>query len=408
MKLRVGGLVGQCMDCLANLGERPIGDVVECHRRPARLELLDRLRSVVEQREVLLRAKRREQARPAAGALGPESRQERPRLLRVLAPELAGLVLEPREEDVEVTHLAEHRAQLLQAPVELGHVGRDQLPPRAQQRPRAADGDAHVVEALGIAAESRPGVVPLDLAQLLAQETAQRLDRRARGLGRARRRRSRSRLRPGRRELLREEIEMGRAPGAELELHLDEAVTHAVLVEHRHLVHGHLGGRPVPRDELTASPRAQLGDGLERPAAQMSLEKLQERTRRLHGTALLLELEERLLGGELQLPDGPAALGTAQKRDPGRRERAARHVVVDGREDARLERQAAERRQPETGRSVELELMLTSCPHELTIGLADELCQLFPGLDGLLLEAGRVCPRGLEQKLLPTLGVDPE
>ena len=41
-----------------------------------------------------------------------------------------------------------------------------------------------------------------------------------------------------------------------------------------------------------------------------------------------------------------------------------------------------------------------------TIGLADELCQLLPCLTGLLLEAGRVCPCGLEQKLLPTLDVD--
>src|SRR4051794_3888697 len=42
----------------------------------------------------------------------------------------------------------------------------------------------------------------------------------------------------------------------------------------------------------------------------------------------------------------------------------------------------------------------------VTIGLADELCQPLPRLRGLLLEAGRVCPCGLEQKLLPTLGVD--
>src|SRR3954454_16679549 len=42
----------------------------------------------------------------------------------------------------------------------------------------------------------------------------------------------------------------------------------------------------------------------------------------------------------------------------------------------------------------------------VTIGLADELCQLLARLPGLLLEAGRVCPCGLVQKLLPTLGVD--
>jgi len=43
-----------------------------------------------------------------------------------------------------------------------------------------------------------------------------------------------------------------------------------------------------------------------------------------------------------------------------------------------------------------------------TIGLADELCQLQPSLRGLLLEAGRIRPSGLEQKLLPTLSVDLE
>jgi hypothetical protein len=50
--------------------------------------------------------------------------------------------------------------------------------------------------------------------------------------------------------------------------------------------------------------------------------------------------------------------------------------------------------------------MLTRWPHELTIGLADELCQRLPRLPRLLLEAWRIGTGGLEQKLLTTLGVD--
>jgi len=101
-------------------------------------------------------------------------------------------------------------------------------------------------------------------------------------------------------------------------------------------------------------------------------------------------------------------LGTSPQRDADRRERVPGDVVVDGGENPRLERSAAERRQPEADRSVELALMLTCCPHMSTIGLADELCQLQPSLRGLLLEAGRIRPCGLEQKLLPTLSVDLE
>ena len=50
--------------------------------------------------------------------------------------------------------------------------------------------------------------------------------------------------------------------------------------------------------------------------------------------------------------------------------------------------------------------MLTCRLHIPTIGLPNELCQRLPCLPGLLLEAGRLRPCGLEQKLLPTLGVD--
>ena len=92
--------------------------------------------------------------------------------LRVLPAELGRLGVEAREQHVEVAHLAEDPAQLLQPLVELVRVGRDELPPRAKQGSQAADADAHVVEALGIAAEPRARVVPLDLAQLVAQTAA--------------------------------------------------------------------------------------------------------------------------------------------------------------------------------------------------------------------------------------------
>ena len=41
-----------------------------------------------------------------------------------------------------------------------------------------------------------------------------------------------------------------------------------------------------------------------------------------------------------------------------------------------------------------------------TIGLAEELCESLPRLLGFPLEARRMGARGLEQKLLPSLGID--
>jgi len=112
--------------------------------------------------------------------------------------------------------------------------------------------------------------------------------------------------------------------------------------------------------------------------------------------SLGLELEVQAVGGELQLPDAAAALGAPAESDPRGCERGARHVEVRRPGFLRLELRVAERRQAEARR----------CPHTATIGLLDELGQLPPRLPGLLLEAGRVGARGLEQKLLPTLGVD--
>ena len=113
-----------------------------------------------------------------------------------------------------------------------------------------------------------------------------------------------------------------------------------------------------------------------------------------------------VLGRELQLPDAVAVLDPAAECDARSRQRSARHVVVDGREDPRFERPAAERRQPEADRSIELPLMLARRLHTTTIGLANQFGQLPPCLLGLPLEDGRLRARGLEQKLLPPLRVD--
>ena len=109
--------------------------------------------------------------------------------------------------------------------------------------------------------------------------------------------------------------------------------------------------------------RPQLGYALERPAAQMGVEEGEQLLGRLPRPSFGLELETRVVGRELELPDAVAVLGAAPQRDAHRRQRPAGHVVVDGGEDPRRERPAAERRQPEAGRSVELELMLTCRPH---------------------------------------------
>ena len=182
---------------------------------------------------------------------------------------------------------------------------------------------------------------------------------------------------------------------------------HAAGVHHRDLVDGHLGGRSVAGDELAAAARAQLGDALERPVPEVRVEELEQLLGRLPRAPRRLELEPRVVGGELQLPDTAPALDAAPEGDARGRERASGHVVVDGGEDARLERPAAERRQPEADRSVELALVLARCPHaSRTYGPANELGQLLPRCLGLLLEAGRVHARGLEQELPPSLVVD--
>ena len=269
------------------------------------------------------------------------------------------------------------------------------------------------MEALGVAAETRARIVPLDFAQLVAQPASQLLEG-ARGRtvrGRTAERPEQLRqalpgLGAGRDELAGDLVEPVGTAVPELDLDLDEVVARVARVQHRDLVRGHLGRRPVAVDELATPVRPELGYALERPAAQVGVQEGEQLLGRLPRPSLGLELEARVVGRELELPDAAAVLGAAPERDASVRQRPAGDVVVDGGEDPGRERATAERRQPEAGRRVELELMLTCRPHTPTIGLADELCQPFPRLPGLLLEAGREGPCGLEQKLLPTLGVD--
>jgi len=110
MQLLVGRLVRELANGLAELGERLAGKIVERRLRSAGREPVDRLDRVVEERQVLVGAKGGEQPSSGAGTLPPQSREQRSRLLRILAPELDRLALEALEEDVEVAHVAERTA----------------------------------------------------------------------------------------------------------------------------------------------------------------------------------------------------------------------------------------------------------------------------------------------------------
>ncbi len=195
-------------------------------------------------------------------------------------PSSAASPLRRAEEDVEVTHLAEHAAQLLQPLVELGGVGRDELVPRTEQSAQATDADAHVVETLGIAAEACARVMALDLAQLLAQAAPELLERTGEPARRGQAAERAEQLRQpvslfcaGRDELVRDLVETVGAAVSKLDLHLDELVALLRGVEHRDLVRGHLGSRAVARHELAAPVRSQLRYALERPAAQMGVQE---------------------------------------------------------------------------------------------------------------------------------------
>ena len=134
-------------------------------------------------------------------------------------------------------------------------------------------------------------------------------------------------------------------------------------VHHRDLVDGDLGSRAVARDELAAAARPQLRDRRDRTVAEMRREQRLHLLRRLGRPARLLQLEAEAVRRQLQLPDAAAALGAPAERDPRARERVAGHVVVDGREHARLERAAAQRGELEAVRRLELALMLGSDVH---------------------------------------------
>src|SRR4029453_3315471 len=88
------------------------------------------------------------------------------------------------------------------------------------------------------------------------------------------------------------------------------------------------------------------------------------------------------------------------------RERSTRYVVVNGRDDRGFERRPGERGQPQAAWTAELPRVPGRCPHGLPLPLAEGPREVLPRLPGLPLEARRVGASGLEQKLLPTLGVD--
>ena len=136
------------------------------------------------------------------------------------------------------------------------------------------------MEALGVAAETRARIVPLDFAQLVAQPASQLLEG-ARGRtvrGRTAERPEQLRqalpgLGAGRDELAGDLVEPVGTAVPELDLDLDEVVARVARVQHRDLVRGHLGRGPVTVDELAAPVRPQLGYALERAAAQMGVQE---------------------------------------------------------------------------------------------------------------------------------------
>src|SRR5581483_2585388 len=134
--------------------------------------------------------------------------------------------------DVEIADVPEHGAELLEPRVELRRARREEIPPGAEEGAQAADADAHVVEALRIAPQPRPRIVPLDLSQLLAQAALQRLERR-RGVrllarleveGAEELRQAVAFLRTRLGDLLCEGVEPAGAARPQLELELDEPV----------------------------------------------------------------------------------------------------------------------------------------------------------------------------------------
>src|SRR4029077_17776462 len=105
--------------------------------------------------------------------------------------------------------------------------------------------------------------------------------------------------------------------------------------------------------ELAAAAGTELGDPFERPMPQMRVQEVQYFLRGRFRASVRLQLEPRVLRRELELPDAASVLGAATQSDSRGGERAAGDVVVDGGEDARLERGAAQRRAPQPSRGGE-------------------------------------------------------
>ena len=292
-----------CWTALRSLGERPVGELVERHRRPrsarARRSSARCRRAARGTAPSAARASRRA---AAAGALGAQGREQRPRLPRVLAAELAASASRRARRTSRSRTSPSTAPSCFRRPSSSACRSRSSLLPARSSARRRRTATRMSWRLSG----SRPSRVPgscRSISRSCSRRTAaQLLERRARGLRPCPRvgRSSRLRARPPRARP--RSSRARRAAVAKLDLHLDEVV-HARGVQHRHLVRGHLGRRPVARDELAAPLRAQLGDALERPAAQVSLEQLRNEPRRLPRTALGLELEARVVGGELQLPD---------------------------------------------------------------------------------------------------------
>jgi len=161
----------------------------------------------------------------------------------------------PCEEDVKIADIAEDGAEPLQLERQLLRVGRDERGARAQQRSRTPDGDAHVVEALGIGAEPRARIVRENLVELLAEQAAEPFERGLRWHGRLERehaeelRRQVARMSSGALELLRDATKPRRFALAQLDLELDELRGDPLRIHHGDLVDRHLGGDTVARDE---------------------------------------------------------------------------------------------------------------------------------------------------------------
>src|SRR5579864_5103802 len=109
--------------------------------------------------------------------------------------------------------------------------------------------------------------------------------------------------------------------------------------------------------------RAQLRHRLERPAPLVRTQQDAQTIGRPGRPARLLELEPGPVHGQLQLPDAAPALRPPAQRDAGARERAVGRVVVDRRENARLERLAAEIGEDEPLRRFELAFVLDGRLH---------------------------------------------